>query len=352
MMKKSDHTGDAKVCLDDQDSAEFFSRLEAMLKEDRTKGSVGEESLTSISQAELLDSEHLFDKYMRSIADSVAVEQGPLLVGWRDCQVYTDSHGFKAVNTPLSMALWARRKHHRPVGLISPTYGHVLTETAERLSTGEIWDMSEMAVFVNVIDAMAWLTKHAKTGCKYCDRDADLQSMPPLFDSMRHTRISSKKVTVGEEYMARRIIDLLRLPGNRGKTHDAVVHRSMLGSLVRELCRLDGEAAQADLTRNEYISRLANQSSIRSFISKDRQKELQMIAEIMCKHNPAAAQEIQPLISQTSGMSMDSFMRDDDLKMSNLLDLGYLLKLTADNRRLLSECKTKNCMATIPVREV
>lgn len=206
------------------------------------------------------------------------------------------------VNTPLSLLLWARKKHHRPIGLVRPTYQHVLTEMAERLSIGEIKDLAEMAVFVNVIDTMAWLTKHSKLGCKYCNRNADLQFMPSLFDSLRHTRVSKKKVSIGEEYMARRIMDLIRLPGNRGKTHDVIVHRTMLSSLIRELFKLDPQTAKEDLSNLEYIRRLADQSSARCFIGGDRLQELQTIGEIMCKNNPAAFKEIRPFIENSSPM--------------------------------------------------
>lgn len=71
-----------------QDTEEFFMRLGSMLKEDRTVGSIGEESLMSISQAELLDSEYIFDKYMRSIANTTVVEQGQLLVSAVNPGVY------------------------------------------------------------------------------------------------------------------------------------------------------------------------------------------------------------------------------------------------------------------------
>ena len=262
-----------------------------MLKEDRTSESLGEETLMSISHAEMLDSDHIFQKYLTGKSDKTELEEGQLLV-FHSNKVYTENSGFKVINAPLSILLWARKKHHRTVCLIRPTYKQVIAELAERLSLAECFDLAELAVFVNVIDTMVWLNTHSKVGCKYCNKSADFQYMPSLFDSLRHTRVGNQKISVGEEYMAKRIMDLIRLPGNKGKTHDVIVHKSMLASLVRELFKQEPRTSDPELTKEEYIKRLAEHSATKYYASEDKIVKLSILSHIMSKNDALAEEEI------------------------------------------------------------
>lgn len=172
-------------------------------------------------------------------------------------QVYTDYQGFKTINVPYSLMYWARKRHKRTVCLLRPSPKQILANLAHSLKSSEIQDLGYTSVFVEILNKMVWFRDHEREGCKLCNKHADLQVMPKLLDSLKSTRIGQKKLNVEENYMTNRIISMLRLSGNTGKSHDVLIPRSLVGGLIRSIYAADISSIGEETTYSEYLSTLA-----------------------------------------------------------------------------------------------
>jgi hypothetical protein len=136
----------------------------------------------------------------------------------------------------------------------------MLTELASQLTSQEVQDIGYASVFVEILDKMIWLCDHEKEGCKLCNKDVELRMLPRLLDSLKNTRIGQKKLNAEENYIAKRVLDLIRLPGNIGKTHDILIPKALVGGLIRSLFALDHSDLDHQLSPSDYIKRISSTS--------------------------------------------------------------------------------------------
>lgn len=187
------------------------------------------------------------------------------------------------VDVPLSLAYWMVKKQNKPVVFLKPTNKHIITELANRLNLNEAHNLGYLSVFVEILNSMAWISKHEKVGCKYCNKSIDYQSKPRLIDSLKTIKIGNCRLDAEEEYMAKRIIDITRLPDYKGKHHDILVPNHMVRGLIRNIYRIDVSSHNDSLTNTDYIRRLATDSCQRSLKNLDTDESVGKLAAILAK---------------------------------------------------------------------
>lgn len=252
-----------------------------ILEGEAASKSLGAETLQAVSQAELIDSAPLYTDYLASIEGKIDREEGQLLV-------YTENTGFKIINIPHSMVLWARRKQEKQVCLIKPNSMTILQRAIDSLTNEQTTDLYKLAILNLLMDSVIWMLKHSKSGCKFCNRLADLQVMPALYHSLKTSRLGSKSLIGEEEYMARRIGDVIRLPGNQGKTHDVLVPKKLVRGLIQQLYNHKDNLIGPELTELEYVRRFSDDIGVQARMHKDVQTKATILASIIIKNNPTA----------------------------------------------------------------
>lgn len=253
----------------------------SILEGEDAKKSLGADSLLSVSEAELIDSNPLYEDYLGSVGNKIDREEGQQLV-------YTENLGFKIVNIPHSLALWAKRKQEKSVCLIKPNIMIVLQKAIESLPEQQVEDLYRMAILNLLMDTIVWELKHAKGGCRYCNRSAELQVMPALYQSLKTSRIGSKSLIGEEEYMAKRISDVVRLPGNIGQTHDIVVPKKLVRGLIQQIYKAKDTFVNQEINANEYIKRFSKDVAFNSAHDRVELKTAIMLTTIVTKNNPGA----------------------------------------------------------------
>ena len=109
--------------------------------------------------------------------------------------------------------------------------------------------------------------------------------MPRLIDSLKSCSIGHKDLYVEEGYIANRILDLVRLPGYMGKTHDVVIPKAMVGGLIRSIFKSEQSTQTEVMSDTEYIRRFSLQSSQRCIKNIDSDENVGMIAAILRKND-------------------------------------------------------------------
>lgn len=242
---------------------------------------LGKETMTAVAQAELIDSSQMYEDYLATMANKLDKEEGQQLV-------YTENMGFKIINIPQSLMFWARRKQEKTVCLIKPNSMILLQKSVQALAPEQTEDLYRMAIVNLLMDSIIWMVKHAKLGCKYCNRTSELQVMPALYHSLKNSRLGSKSLAGEEEYIARRIADVIRLPANKGKVHDVVIPKKMIRTLVQQIYKNPDFLNAQELTTSEYIKRFSSDISIQTQEDSFVYSKVVMLTSIIIKNNPGA----------------------------------------------------------------
>lgn len=243
--------------------------------------SLGKDSLMAVAQAELIDSEALYEEYLASVGSKIDREEGQQLV-------YTENAGFKMINAPQSLLLWARRQQQKPVCLVKPSGALVLQRAMEHLVEEQAEDLYKMAVLNLLMDSILWMVRHAKLGCKYCNRTAELQVMPALYHALKSSRLGAKHLAGEETYVAQRIADVLRLPGRCGQTHDVVIPKKMVRGLVQQIFKQKDFLNSQELSNSDYINRFSQNVAINAGTDNMVYSKMVLMVSIIIKNNPGA----------------------------------------------------------------
>lgn len=257
-----------------------FDRM--ILEGEQGSKSLGSDSLLNVSEAELIDSNKMYDDYLNSLNNKLDKEDGQMLV-------YTENTGFKIINIPQSLLLWARKKQEKTVCLIKPNVSLLLQDTVHTIVDQQAEDLYKLAILNLLMDSILWMVKHSKLGCKYCNRTAELHVMPALYHCLKSSRIGQKGLTFEEVYMSKRIADVVRLPNNLEKTHDIMVPRKLIRGLIQHLHKQPELISRGEpLTETEYQRNFANCIGIKQKGLGIEFSNAVLIASILAKNNPGA----------------------------------------------------------------
>ena len=240
--------------------------------------SLGELNLETVSKTELIDSKKLRKNFLSTFKGDIEIDNNQMIVNLTEMDI-------KNISIPHSLVYWSIIKQNRNICLIKPN-SRIICDAVQTKNNENIDNLKKIASLTHLMYKSLRLSLHIKEGCKNCNRDASSQSKVPPYHYIKSSGIGGEDFLAEEEYMAKRISDVVRLPGNQGLTHDIIIPKNLIRGLVQKLYKQNDSFQGHELSNMEYLKRFSEDSAIRQ--NSSNEKKNQKIQNLLIYENPSA----------------------------------------------------------------